>query len=335
LLLIVGLIVPQPSFAGDTAGLLSRPGQRPIQLWPYESDKSAERKTPLRIGDWEYSSKRSAALRDGVPWELVVTPSGPHANEWRKGAAEWLKPALTEGGRGGGGGKKAKNPDAVPIVEVPDAVWKGWLTSEMQDVVGIHYHAMVTDDVARILYTLHRAGPDGKELRDDDDAPATRIEATLLTPVVYHLDQSILVRKDPHNPALATSRAEHEAGHAQVSQQVFLAVLHGPQDWNAGAAKGRRSRIEYYWKRELIGRPWSGYRDGVGQVATLRTTVALVPPTRWSMMLPIPPQRVTQQHLQDFNDAIVHLGPMFERTDRKAQDEFHSHRGEFEGVASP
>jgi hypothetical protein len=322
-----------PCLAGDTAGLPRWLGRRPVQLWPRERDEKLKSSHPIKLGDWEYKSNKAAVLRDGVPWELVVTPAGPRANEWRKGAAMRAIPVLDEAGTAGR--KSAKSADGVPIVEVPDTAWRGWLASDLQDVVGIHYHAMVTDDVARILYTLHRASPDGRHLKDDDDATATRIEATLLTPVVYHLDQTILVRKDQHHPALAASRAEHEAGHAKVSQQVFLAVLHGPQDWNPRTAIGRRSRMEYYWKREQIGRAWNGYRDGVAQLATLRTTVALVPPTRWSLLLPVPPERVTQQHLQAFNDAIVHLGATFEKADRTAQDQFHSHHGEFEAAARP
>jgi len=230
------------------------------------------------------------------------------------------------------------SPDAMPVIEMPDALWKKWMAVDLQEVVGIHFHELVSDDAARILYTLHKVppdGPDGKPLAGEPGVSGTRIEATLLAPVTYCLDQSIVVREDPLKKELAASRGEHESGHVDVSQQVFLAVLAGPQDWNPRYCKGRRSRVEYYWKREQIGRSWKGYRNEVGKLLTLRTSIALVPPTRWSMLLPIPPERVTAKHLQEFNDAIVRIGPSFEATDHAAQERFHSQHGEYERVAGP
>jgi hypothetical protein len=158
----------------------------------------------------------------------------------------------------------------------------------------------------------------------------TRIEATLLAPVVYSLDQTVVAREDPLDKQKAIRRGEHELGHAELSQQVLIAVLHGPQDWDPDRCTGRRSQIEYYWKREQIGRSWKGLRGGVGKVAALRTSVVLVPPTRWSMLLPIPPERVTQKHIDQFNEAIVMIGESFASTDRLAQERFHAEHGEYE-----
>ncbi len=147
--------------------------------------------------------------------------------------------------------------------------------------------------------------------------------------------ESIVVREDALKKELAASRGAHESGHADLSQQVFVAVLAGPQDWNPRFCKGRRSRVEYYWKREQIGRSWTGYRDGAAKLLTLRTTIALVPPTRWSMLVPIPPERVTAKHLQEFNDTIVQIGGTFEATDHAVQEKFHAKHGEYERVAGP
>ncbi|MFQ5430392.1 MAG: hypothetical protein ACE5E1_08795 [Phycisphaerae bacterium] len=229
--------------------------------------------------------------------------------------------------------------DTVPVIELPDIVWKQRMSADLQDVVGIHFHELVTDDVARILYTVHKVPPDGPD--GGAGAPGgvhgrsgSRIEATLLTPVVWSLDQSIVVRVTPLRKDLTAGRISHESAHAEVSQQVLLGVLGGPQDWNPLYRTGRRSHLEYYWKREQIGRSWSGYQRGIGKLLTLRTSLVLVPPTRWSMLLPIPPERVTQKHIEAFNDAIVHLGPRFAAIDRAAQGRFHAGHGAYENPGS-
>ncbi|MCZ6699552.1 MAG: hypothetical protein O7D94_11520, partial [Planctomycetota bacterium] len=93
---------------------------------------------------------------------------------------------------------------------------------------------------------------------------------------------------------------------------------------------GRRSEVHYYWKREQIGRTWSGYDRERGKLASQRTTLVLVPPTRWSLMLPVPPERVTQKQIQAFNDSIVMTGARFGKLDRVAQARFHADHGAFE-----
>jgi hypothetical protein len=224
-------------------------------------------------------------------------------------------------------------------VEIPDVLWRQWMAADLQDVVGIHFHEMVSNDVARILYTLHKVPPDPRPgprpPPPHAGASGTRVEATLLAPVTYHLDQAVVVRKDARRPELAGRRAAHELGHAALSRQVFHAVLAGPQDWNPTYCMGRRSRIEYYWKREMIGRSWEGFRGGLGKLLTTRTTVVLVPPTRWSLMLEMPPERVTQRQIDAFDDAIVRLGPQFAALDGAAQAEFHARHGAYEESAGP
>jgi hypothetical protein len=268
---------------------------------------------------------------------LIVTPAGEDAKEWHRssGRQENLPWAMSRQGD-----LRVDEPLAAPAVEIPDVLWKQWMASDLQDVVGIHFHEFITDDIARILYTVHKVPPDGP----DGKPPApgsysgragTRIEATLLAPLAFSLDQAIVVRKDPLRKELAQGRIRHEAGHAELSQRIFLDVLRGSQDWNLEYCKGLRTRLEYYWKRERIGRSWDGYRGGVGKVLTQRTTVVLVPPTRWSLLLPIPPERVQQRHIQAFNDGIVLLDSYFAKTDRETQRRFHARHGAFEKSGRP
>ena len=326
--------------AQDSANLSGGPGRSEIVLRP--TTNPADRvnaKNELQLGGWNYRSVRSPNPRDGVPWELVATPVEPLPAGWARGRdheAAGLGPARRVGGDvilrpGVGHGLP------FPIVDVPEVLWKQWMPGDLRDVVGIHFHEVASDDLARILFTLHQIPPEEREpggasgtKKEPLAVRGTRIEATLLAPVTFCLDQSIAVRVDDKHKDLAQRRAQHEFGHAEVSQQVFLAALAGPQDWKPDYCTGRRSRVEYYWRRSEIGRTWDGYRGGKGEIVCLRTTVVLVPPTRWSMMLPVPPERVTQKQIQDFNDSIIHVSQIFAAADEAAQKQFHAQHGEFE-----
>lgn len=321
--------------AQDTGGLRDRPGRRPIKLWPPATTQPAEGESigrPIDLGGWSYRAVKAADPRDGVPWELIVTPTGHNAELWRPGPIEALTaPTLTATARQAD--DRAKQKETIPVVQVPEQVWPQWMDGVLKEAVGIHFHQFVTDDVARILYTVHKVpadGPDGKPPASYRGRGGTRIEATLLTPVVFSLDQSIAVRKERLDPAAAPRRAEHELGHALESQAVFLDVLRGPQDWKPEYCIGRRSQVTYYWRKERIGRSWDDYQRGVGKLLTLRTSVVLLPPTRWSLLLPIPPERVTRKHLEAFNAAIVHPAEAFAEADRRAQDAYHAKHGAFE-----
>jgi len=323
------------TMAQDPGDFDVRPGAHPVQLLP--TTQRAGRNygaDGVNLGDWNYRASK-APPRDGVPWELTVAPARGREDDWTRGIGG-LPPALRS--------VEKRAPDVVigpplppkHVIVIPDVLWKRWMAADLQDVVGIHFHEVVSTDVARILFTLHKIPPDsppGPRPPPEHAGPTgTRIEATLLTPFTLHLDQAIVVREDPLNKDLATARAAHEEGHADISRQVFFAVLAGPQDWQPRYCTGRRSRVEYYWKQERIGRSWPGYQDGEGKLLTTRTTVALVPPTRWSLMLPIPPERVTQTHLQAFNDSIVHVSQMFAELDQRAQERFHAEHGSFEAA---
>lgn len=319
------------SLGQNSAGLGTRSGRRPIQLWPPATDvpPRTELSPPITIGAWTYHAVKASIPRDGVPWELIVTPAGSSASDWKKGETQTPLPGLSA--ERSGAEQPLRDASAIPVIEMPDILWKKWMAPDLHDVVGIHYHELVTDDQARILFTLHKVPPD----LPDGTAPeaeiyGTRIEATLLAPVQFDLDQTVIARADPVDKSRAQSRGEHELGHAQLSQRVLTSVLGGPQTWDPARCEGRRSRVEYYWRRSQIGRSWSGYRRKSGKILALRTTVVLVPPTRWSMMLPIPPERITQKHIQRFNDSIISIGEQFAEADRLAQEKFHAEHGAFE-----
>jgi hypothetical protein len=216
---------------------------------------------------------------------------------------------------------------------VPEVVWKRWMAPSLRDVVGIHFHEVVAEDTARILFTIHKMPADDGGDKSQNGSAAVRgcrIEATLLAPLVFHLDQTIVVRDDPLKKDKAAKRAEHELGHADVSLAAFLAVLRGRDDWQMQTCTGHRTKLVYYWKRTETGRTWSEFRDGSKKVRTTRTTIVLVPPTRWSKLLPVSPERVTQKQLEDFNDEIIKVSAHFNVVDAAAQAKFHAEHGAYE-----
>jgi hypothetical protein len=336
--LVTAFLFTVPAIADGDPPLRSKPGKQNVDLFPPTTQPARPSGVPVEIGGWAYRADKSSQPRDGVPWELTVTPAGPEAAAWRKGESDWRSlplPSSTRARMLGDRIRLDKDDCSIPVVEIPEVVWKQWMSPDLQEVVGIHFHELVTDDVARIMYTLHKVPPDRPDGKPPEPGSykgraGARIEATLLTPLTFSLDQTILVRVDPLEKEKAKSRGEHETGHANASQEVFLDVLRGPQDWSLEYCKGRRSRLEFYWKREMIGRSWGGYRGGVAKISTLRTTVTLVPPTRWSMLLPVPPERVTQKQIEAFNDAIVHLMTAFAKADKISQDRFHAGHGAYE-----
>jgi hypothetical protein len=335
---VILLLLPAIAF-GQGSGIKTRPGRQKVDLFPPATTQPAKvSSAPIEIGGWAYHADKSSSPKDGVPWELVVTPAGPGAAAWHKGEPDWRSlplPSVATVKLFGDRISIEKDGTGIPVVEVPQVVWKEWMESDLQGVVGVHFHELVSDDTARILYTLHKVPADKVDGKPAEPGsykgrPGVRVEATLLTPLTYCLDQTVLIRVDPLEKEKAKSRGEHEVGHAQVSQEVLLDVLRGPQTWKLDYCTGRHSRLAFYWKRELVGRSWGGYRGGVAKVSTLRTTVTLVPPTRWSMLLPIPPARVTQKQLQEFNDSIVHLVPAFVKADHAVQEKFHAAHGAYE-----
>lgn len=332
---------PPKSSPRDSAGLKDEARQRRLRLYPPSTQPALPEGATVRIGDWVYRAVR-ANPADGVPWDLMVTPVEEKADRWQLCVAGQPLPPLEIGRRRVPGdvlrpGMAAPRGPAA-VIEVPDVLWKQWFARDMADVVGVHFHEVVSEDKARILYSLHKVppdGPDGQPPADYTGVSGSRIEATLLTPLAFHLDQTIVARVDPLKKELVESRAQHELAHAAVSQDVFLAVLHGPQDWNVEACTGRRTKLAFYWRREEIGRTWREFRGGREKVKAIRTTVVLVPPTRWSLMLPVPPERVMQSQVDAFNESIVRVSQRFAEVDAVAQERFHGQHGAFEAAEGP
>lgn len=348
-------VVPAAS-AADPTRLPTRPGRKNIEIWPPKTDPNQRRAiNRLTLDGWVYTATKNYDPAAGVPWELQVTPSIENPMGWIRGDAYNGLPSVMDpiaginpvSRRSASGATTNDKPEdlTLPIIRMPEIVWRKRFTAEFDGVVGIHFHEFVSDDFARILYTLHKVpadGPDGKPPADYRGPRGTRIEATLLTPVIWSIDQSVVVRDDVQtNPdksrrdVVTQSRVEHEKGHAEVSRQVLVPALAGPQDWNTQYCTGRRGNLTWYWRREIIGRSWEGYQRGVGKLKTLRTSVALVPPTRWSKLIPIPPERITQRHINEFNQEIVDVGGVLAILDQQAQDEFHAMHGSFEGSEFP
>jgi hypothetical protein len=332
-----------PALSGDGDGPKVRSGRRPVRLWPPASQPTTQPEgvdlpavgQSRRIGHWVYRSQKSSQPKDGVPWELIVTPDEEWASQWQIGAEGGSLPELSMVRHRSGDVLKSQLKNSGSAIEVPQVVWKKWLAADLQDVVGIHFHEVVSEDSARILFTIHKVPADDPDSRDGSaEAGASvkgcRIEATLLAPLEFHLDQTVVVRADPLKKELAGKRAEHELGHAEVSQAVFLAVLRGVDDWHPETCSGHCTKLAYYWKRDEYGRKWKEFRGGAKKVRAMRTTIVLVPPTRWSKMLPIPPERVTAKHLQDFNDEIIRVSARFAEVDAAAQSRFHAQHGAFE-----
>lgn len=352
-LVTISMVASGSVLADDPSPLPQRPGRTGIEIWPPKSGGVEQKPmSRLSIDGWIYTAIRNYDPASGVPWELQVTPSVENPLGWVRGGPDGL-PSVMDPAAGNiqimTRGRSTTRPVAedlsLPIIKMPEIVWHKRFSAEFDSVVGIHFHEFVSDDYARILYTLHKVppdGPDGKPPVDYKGGTGTRIEATLLTPFIWSVDQSVVVRDDmqtipdkSRRDTITQSRVEHEKGHAEVSRTVLLPALTGPQDWNPIYCVGRRGNVTWYWRREIIGRSWDGYQRGVGKLKTLRTSIAVVPPTRWSKLLPIPPERITQRHIDEFNREIVDIGPLLAALDQKAQDEFHAMHGAFEGTEFP
>lgn len=342
------------AMADDPVRLPMRPGRKNIEIWPpKETDRKSVNR--LSLNGWQYAAVKNYDPNAGVPWELQVTPIVENPEGWIPGDPYAGLPSVMDQSFARSvlartevtSRKSNRKPEdlTLPVIRLPEIVWPQRFSAEYDNVVGIHFHEYVSDDFARILYSIHKVppdGPDGKPPANFDGARGSRIEATLLTPVIWSLDQSVMVRDDyqsipdkARREMTTQSRIDHEVGHAEVSRGILIPGIAGPQDWNPQYCVGRRCNLTWYWKREIIGRSWEGYQRGVGKLKTLRTSIAIVPPTRWSKMLPIPPERITQRHIDEFNREIVQIGGLLSGLDQKAQDEFHSHHGAFEGAGFP
>lgn len=317
---------PKQRKGQDTAGLGGRTGQWPVDLKP-DSPQAQQRvqrfgriEREVELGGWAYRAERNPQPADSVPWRLHARPIGENERTWRP-ASSW---ALVE------------RTTAIPVIRVPPVLWDKWVDPTMRDVVGIHFHELTTRDLARVLITVHEVSTSAD--RSDDawanrsvvPRRATRLEATLMTPVTFRLEQSIAILADPKDEATAKDREDHERGHGAKSLEAMLTVLAGPQTWSPQRSTGRRSTLAWYWKSEKLGRRWEAFREGQGELLTLRTSIALVPPTRWSKLLPKPPEALEPEDIRTFNEELVHLDAAFVVADRQIQEAFHAEHGAYE-----
>src|SRR5262249_44629267 len=188
------------------------------------------------------------------PWRLIATP--------QSSLAEKLKPA-----------DQFRPPERildVPVTRVPEHLWQQWFDPAMKEVVGIHYHQFIAEGLADLLITIHKVppdGPDGKPPKEYTGKRGTRIEATLLRPLSYHLDQTIVVRAAgdaDKDRGIADKRMNHERGHGQLSLVTLLATLAGPADWKLNECTGHRSTMAWYWRSEEEGPRGGGGKRGHG-----------------------------------------------------------------------
>jgi len=319
---------------------------RPVDLEPRAASQAAgaPASSATQVGDWQITAER-ADPAEGVPWRLMARPLSQLATRLQPGDV-FRTAALAE---------------SIPVIEVPAQLWGRWFDADMNDVVGIHYHECQVGGPARVLVTVHQfpAEPrDGLKPGEHRERTGTRLEATLLTPLAIYLDQSVVVRAEgigvvrgaerrphtevpPDRPVIgkkprdqqggAAGRVIHERGHAELSIQMLIATLAGPQTWSPRECSGQRSTIAFYWESSRTQRPWEGFHGGAGKLYTQRITIHLTPPTRWSLLIPLPPDEVTQRQIEQFNDWAVLPQSRFVDLDREAQKRFHALHGEFEG----
>ncbi len=331
---------------------------KPVQLDPASQPATAPAEiagllkagpgASIEWGGWAYRVEK-AEPRDGVPWKLIATPLSQLSQRLRP-VTQFDSSALSRN---------------IPVVRVPEVLWPQWFEKDLADVVGIHYHEFVNDEQARLLITLHKVPPDGRDglpPADYKGRGGTRIEATLLTPMTVLLDQTIVVRSGkaavrtvqksdadgaPGKPKMQTKKVEqppeatedsrtlHEQGHAQLSLDIIHAALCGPTTWNLADCTGQRAHVVWYWDTEKTPRAWHGYHGGSGKLTAQRTRITIVPPTRWSMLVPLPADEVSQRQIEAFNDWIVHADARLNATDLAAQEKFHALHGAFEAAPEP
>ena len=79
-----------------------------------------------KIGGWVYRAERSAQVRDGVPWELIVTPDSEQT-DWQRGTENGTLPPLSSFQARRGDVLLRPVRSQTPAIEVPETVWKKWL----------------------------------------------------------------------------------------------------------------------------------------------------------------------------------------------------------------
>jgi len=170
-------------------------GSRPVDLWPpKERDPNQQPVTRYKKDGWVYSAFRGNP-QDGVPWELVVSPDPENDQGWQQGnpqlglpqypvlSDEQQKQLRVQMRQKKKKPNQPQVPLSIPVIKLPEFVWRSRFPEDFTRVVGVHYHEYVSEDFAQILFTIHKVppdGPDGKPPAEHNGNFGTRIEATLM-----------------------------------------------------------------------------------------------------------------------------------------------------------
>lgn len=301
------------------------PGELPadsierVPLWP-----RADAQTPgsniltalrrgLRYRRWHLQVEPVPNPEDGVFWNIVAT-----SLEGRYGADHPGEEMDYEA--------YARE---IPVLRVPEHLWDEWVDGKMSQAVGIHYHDLQSFDAARVLYTrfAHPAKPNEQGPRRGKQG--TRVEGTLLLPVSWWLDQTIVVRVDGKSKVLE-GRIQHERGHAANAVKDLARTIAGPNNWDESKGRGQKCRLVWRWRTEKIARPWEGFFSGKKPILTLRTYIDVVPPTRWSMLTDRSVEAVTDRQIKAFNDSLILISERYEKTRAASAEAFHKDHGQYE-----
>ena len=266
----------------------------------------------LRDGRWYVRIRRAPNGGNGVPWEIRYE-NHPESEIQDLPAAQF-------------------DPDEhvlrIPVLPVPNGLWDNWFAEKLQDVAGIHYPRMERRNPSRLLLTVH------PEPTSTADESASRIEATLLVPITWSIDQAIIVRRTAHRPEV-DARLHHERAHAVSTVMDLVESIVGPQTWDNDEASGRRSGIKWLWRYEMVTGTVDWYRDGKKKLRMLRTYVTVVPPSRWSMRLAKSRSEITPEEMRAFNVDILNVGARYARRREAQRDEVHKKLGVYAAPELP
>lgn len=313
--LLVGALVTD-GMAGDVAPGVTRSSES-ISLWPPRlggpEDPEGERmlksmRRGLRYGNWLLQVRSVPGSADGVFWEIRAKPLEVDPTErWSTSDIDYEAYAKQ-----------------VPVIRAPEHLWKRWTSPSMHEVVGIHFHDLQQSDAARVLYTQYAHPASGP-----DKGKGSRIEGTLMLPVTWWLDQTIVIRGDM-TQSRVRSRVEHEVGHAANALRDFVETIRGEQTWDSAKLEGHRSRVVWRWRTEIMARPWDELFDRRRLVMTLRTYIDVLPPTRWSKLLNKPVDRLTDQDTLAFDNEHILIGDKYAAYRKRSAAAYHHKVGGME-----
>src|SRR5262245_36777692 len=130
---ILAVLCTSLLLAQTPGGPKTRSGKHSVKLWPPTSQPTTQESTstqdpeigkPHRINGWIYRAEHSGQVRDGVPWELIVTPDEEHVDEWQLGTEGGSLPSLSSIQPRRGDVLLTQKKIRTPAIEVPEVVWK-------------------------------------------------------------------------------------------------------------------------------------------------------------------------------------------------------------------